>query len=301
MTLLFSLAVKKVRELHTGREVFPCEHLLPPDLPQGSVSILTTALAYVKLGLTLFSNLIGTRVKRWRRPPRVFLKGISTSLVQDGSAWPPKRESGFHNGFPGWRFKTGDVMNRKISLLQILLFLCLSLFVGPSFAAGETALDQSYLIGPNDVLNIHVWKEPELTQEVTVMTDGKISFPLIGEVMAQGQTVTQLKETIGEQLKKYVTNPEVTVIVRQSRSQWIYTIGKVARPGPYVLESGMTILQALSNAGGFLEWAGTKKVLIVRREGEKEVHIHFNYDDFVSGKNVRQNIFLKPDDTIVVP
>jgi polysaccharide biosynthesis/export protein len=192
-------------------------------------------------------------------------------------------------------------MNRKISLLQILFFLCLSLFLGPFSAAGETVSDPSYLIGPNDVLNIHVWKEPELTQDVTVMTDGRISFPLIGEIMAQGQTVTQLKETIGEQLKKYVTNPEVTVIVRQSRSQWIYTIGKVARPGPYVLESGMTVLQALSNAGGFLEWAGTKKILIVRREGEKEVQFKFNYDDFISGKNVQQNVALRPGDTIVVP
>jgi len=158
-----------------------------------------------------------------------------------------------------------------------------------------------YIIGPNDILHIYVWKEPDLTRDVTVMADGRITFPLIGEVMAAGRTVAQLKETITDRLKKYVTAPEVTVIVNESRSRIIYTIGKLAKPGPYPLAPNMTVLQALSAAGGFAEWADTKNIIIVRRKGNKEVQLHFNYKEFIEGKNPSQNILLKPSDTIVVP
>ena len=182
-------------------------------------------------------------------------------------------------------------------------FLLFSLLVAPFLPAG-TALAQeesSYQIGPNDVLNVFVWKEAELTRDVTVMPDGRISFPLIGEILAQGQTVTQLKETIATELAKYVTAPEVTVIVMQSRSRTIYTIGKLARPGPYALAPNMTVIQALSAAGGFTEWADTKKILIVRAEGPQETQIRFNYKEFIDGDNLKQNILLKPGDTLVVP
>jgi len=158
-----------------------------------------------------------------------------------------------------------------------------------------------YLIGPNDILNIYVWKEPELTMDVNVMADGRISFPLIGEIMAAGRTVTDLQKIIKERLKDYVTAPEVTVILRESRSRRIFTIGKLNRPGPYPLDYKMTVLQALSTAGGFAQWADTKNILIIRREGENEVQLHFNHKDFISGKNPEQNIILKPNDTIVVP
>jgi polysaccharide export outer membrane protein len=172
------------------------------------------------------------------------------------------------------------------------------LFPGFSRAQSESS---HYLIGANDVLSIYVWKEPDLTRDVTVMPDGRITFPLIGEVTAQGQTVNQLKATISEKLEKFVTAPEVTVIVSESRSRTVYTIGKVTRPGPYALAPKMTVLQALSTAGGFTEWADTKNILIVRREGNKEVQLQFNYKEFTDGKNLQQNILLKPNDTIVVP
>ena len=159
----------------------------------------------------------------------------------------------------------------------------------------------SYLIGPNDILSIYVWKEPELTREVTVMPDGRVTFPLAGEIVAQGQTVAQLKKAITQKLEKYVTAPEVTLIVRESRSQMIYTIGKVGRPGPYPLMSGMTILQALSTAGGLTEWADLKNIIIVRRQAGKEIQIPFNYKEFTSGQNLDKNIMLQPGDTIVVP
>lgn len=159
----------------------------------------------------------------------------------------------------------------------------------------------SYRIGPNDLLNIYVWKEQDLTQDLTVLPDGRITFPLIGEVLAAGRTVTELKEAITEKLEKYVTAPEVTVIVRESRSRVLYTIGKIGRPGPLMLAPDMTVIQALSAAGGFTEWADTKNVLIIRREGEKETQLKFNYKDFTGGSNLDQNILLKPGDTIVVP
>ena len=168
-------------------------------------------------------------------------------------------------------------------------------------APDEESSQAHYLIGINDVLNIFVWKEPDMTQDVTVMSDGRITFPLIGDVMAMGRTVTELKNDITEKLKNYVSNPEVTVIVRESRSRPIYVIGMVNQPGTYQLESDMTVLQALSVAGGFTEWADKKYIMIVRREGGKELMYRFNYQEFISGKDLDQNIVLLPNDTIVVP
>jgi polysaccharide export outer membrane protein len=159
----------------------------------------------------------------------------------------------------------------------------------------------SYLIGANDLLTIYVWKEKELTQDVVVTPDGKISFPLIGEVVAAGRTVDQLRDAIADKLQKFVTAPAVTVIVRETRSQIIYTIGKVTKPGPYPLTPQMTVLQAVAAAGGFTDWADTKNVMVVRKEGGKEIQLRFNYKEYSSGENLGQNILLKAGDTIVVP
>ena len=160
---------------------------------------------------------------------------------------------------------------------------------------------EHYRIGPNDILHIYVWKEPDLTRDITVMVDGRITFPLIGEIMAAGKTVNELADIITSKLKDYITAPAVTVILNESRSRIIYIIGNLNKPGPYQLAPGMTVLQALSAAGGFAEWADTKNIIIVRRKGEKEVHYRFNYKEFISGKKLEQNILLKPNDTIVVP
>jgi polysaccharide export outer membrane protein len=190
------------------------------------------------------------------------------------------------------------------SFNMAILILAL-IFIGASFAPAQTAPEQGpkdhYLIGANDILNIFVWKEQDLTQDVTVMSDGRISFPMIGEIMAKGRTVTELKESITEKFKGYVSNPEVTVIVRESRSRRIYVIGMVTQPGQYQLEPDMTVLQALSIARGFTEWADKKYVMIVRREGDKELMYRFNYQEFLSGKDLEQNILLLPNDTILVP
>jgi len=188
---------------------------------------------------------------------------------------------------------------RASPLFSLLLFLLGFVLLSGTSIAGTEA--PHYLIGPDDILNIYVWKESELTRDVTVMSDGRITFPLIGEIMAKGQTVTGLKNLITEKLKDYLDAPEITVIIQESRSRRIYTIGKLSRPGPYPLAHDMTVLQALSTAGGFTEWADTKNILIIRREKQKEIQFRFNYKDFISGKMIEQNILLKPNDTIVVP
>jgi polysaccharide export outer membrane protein len=184
----------------------------------------------------------------------------------------------------------------------LFLILLLGLVVSAGAAGAQAPVqDSSYKIGPNDVLNIFVWKETDLTRDVTVMPDGNITFPLIGEVTAQGRTATELKNIIADKLQNFVTAPEVTVVVRESRSQVVYTVGKLTRPGPYPLAPGMTVMQALSAAGGFAEWADTKNIIIVRREGGKETQLRFNYKEFTSGEKLEQNILLKPGDTLVVP
>ncbi len=172
-------------------------------------------------------------------------------------------------------------------------------FVSNDIYAAD-AKSPDYTIGPHDAINIFVWREEELTRDVTVMSDGKISFPLIGSVVAQGRTVAQLKDAVTAELKKFIDSPEVTIIVNAS-SRRIYTIGNVNAPGPYSLAANMTVLQSLSTAGGFSEWADTKNIVIIRRSDGKEVQHQFNYKEFISGKNLEQNIVLEPNDTIVVP
>jgi polysaccharide export outer membrane protein len=181
-----------------------------------------------------------------------------------------------------------------ISLVAIL-------FLGNEASSQAPAPESSYRIGPNDVLNIFVWKEADLTRDVTVMPDGKITYPLIGEIVAQGLTASELKKAIADKLQSFVTAPEVTVIVKESRSQVVYAIGKLMRPGPIALAPGMTVMQALSAAGGFAEWADTKNILIVRREEGKETQLRFNYKEYTSGEKLEQNIVLKSGDTLVVP
>jgi polysaccharide biosynthesis/export protein len=161
--------------------------------------------------------------------------------------------------------------------------------------------DPNYVIGPQDVVDISVWKEPDLSRAVPVRPDGKISLPLVNDVQAAGLTPAQLGAQITFNLSKYVTNPQVTVIVSQINSQRIYILGEVTRAGSYTLLPEMTVLQALSDAGGFTAFANSKKIYVLRQDNGKQQKIPFNYKDVVSGKDSGQNIALKPGDTIVVP
>lgn len=170
-----------------------------------------------------------------------------------------------------------------------------------SAAQKTAATDPNYIIGGQDVLDISVWKEEQLTQTVPVRPDGKISMPLLNDVQAAGLTPTQLAMQITESLKKYVTNPQVTVIVTQINSQRIYILGEVLRAGAYPLLPDMTVLQGLSSAGGFTQFANTKKIYMLRVENGKQVKYPFNYKAVIGGKAPEENIVLRAGDTIVVP
>lgn len=163
------------------------------------------------------------------------------------------------------------------------------------------ASSSTYSIGPDDVLQISVWKEPELSATVPVRSDGKISLPLLNDVQAAGLTPTELAGQIHELLAKYVTEPQVTVIVTQMNSRKAYIMGMVTRQGIIPLLSKLTVLQALSAAGGLAPFAKSKKIYVLRNENGHQVRLPFNYDSVIKGKDPGQNIVLKPGDTIIVP
>jgi polysaccharide biosynthesis/export protein len=163
-------------------------------------------------------------------------------------------------------------------------------------AVGAPVDPNTYVIGAEDVLQIRVWREPDLSGPVAVRPDGRISMPLIGDLQAGGITPLKLAELIKEGLIKYVTEPEVMVSVLAVNSKKYFVIGEVNRPGQYPLVVPTTISQALTIAGGFREYADTKSILILR--GPKRYK--FNYRDWARGKNPTQNIFLESADEIIV-
>ncbi len=166
----------------------------------------------------------------------------------------------------------------------------------------EPAQGQSeYKIGPQDMVRVDVWKEPDLSRTIPVRPDGKISLPLLNDVQAAGLTAMQLAAAIREGLTKYITNPQVTVTVAEINSQRVYVTGEVMRPGAQPLLPGMTVLQALTSAGGFTQFAKIKSIYVLRTEDGKQVKHPFNYKNVINGKKPGDNILLQPGDTIVVP
>jgi polysaccharide biosynthesis/export protein len=192
------------------------------------------------------------------------------------------------------------------------LILLISVFIlvtyTPSYAQekavlkGEVAADSdSYIIGAEDVLYIHVWREEPLSRSIPVRMDGKISLPLIDEIEAAGTTPKQLKEKITEKMKQFVENPVVSVTVMEANSFKVFVSGQVRTPGVYRLRSETTILQIIPMAGGLTEWADQKKILVIRKEGGKDKRITVNYKKLVKDGDLSQNIVLKAGDTIIVP
>ena len=161
--------------------------------------------------------------------------------------------------------------------------------------------DPAYVIGPEDVLDVNVWKEPDMTRIVPVRPDGKITLPLINDVEAAGSTPQQLASTVTGKLRKYLTEPQVTVIVTQINSQRVFVVGEVLRAGAFPLVPGTTVLQALASAGGFTTFANVKKIHVMRVVNGKHTEIPFNYREVLKGDNPDQNIKLEPGDTVVVP
>lgn len=159
----------------------------------------------------------------------------------------------------------------------------------------------SYVIGSEDVLYIHVWKDETLSKTVSVREDGKISIPLIDEIKAAGLTPLQLKEKLTEKLKEYLDVPTVTVIVMEANSFKVYVSGQVKSPGVLRLRSETSLAQALSMVGGFTDWANQSKIIIIRKENGKEKRFTINYKKIIQGKDLNSNIALKRGDTIIVP
>ncbi|MGH9681092.1 MAG: polysaccharide biosynthesis/export family protein [Candidatus Acidiferrales bacterium] len=171
----------------------------------------------------------------------------------------------------------------------------------PKPAPVAATTDPAYVIGPQDVLDISIWKEPDVSRTVPVRPDGRISLPLINDVQAAGLSPQQLAKNVTEKLRKYLNAPQVTVIVTAINSQRVFVVGEVMRAGAFPLIPGMTVMQALSSAGGFTTFADMKKIHIMRMHDGATTQLPFNYREVLKGDNPEQNIKLEPGDTVVVP
>jgi polysaccharide export outer membrane protein len=170
----------------------------------------------------------------------------------------------------------------------------------PVIPAGA-AVPGDYVIGPDDILTIVFWREKDLSSEVAVRPDGKISLPLLNEIEAAGLTPEELRLRVTAAAEKLIEEPTVSVVVKQINSRKVFITGQVAKPGPYPINGPTTVVQLLAIAGGVLEYADEKNIAIMRTENGKPVSLRFNYDQVKKRRNLEQNIELKPGDTIIVP
>lgn len=186
---------------------------------------------------------------------------------------------------------------------RILFFVAclLTLSVGAQVQEPDFNLEPSFVIQPSDLLEIFVWKEPELSRKVLVRPDGRISVPLIQDLQAAGLTPQQLRDRIQEELREFIAAPNVTVIVDSIQHYRIYVTGKVNSPNSFVLEKPVTVLQAISLAGGLAEFANASNIKIVRTYDDQYVYLDFHYNDVIKGKDTNQNIVLRSGDVVVVP
>jgi len=200
-------------------------------------------------------------------------------------------------------------MNPIYKCIAAVCFCLLMVFSGGVSAQDKAAQTWSaksqaaeYRIGAGDILEISTWKEVDLSRkDVLVRVDGKLSFPLLGDIPAAGMTPVELTETIQKGLKNYVSNPVVTVTVLNPSSQRIYILGEVLKTGEYPLIKSLTVLQAFALAGGFTQWASKDEIILLRGEAGKEKIYKINYKDIVKGRGSENNIMLQANDTIVVP
>lgn len=181
--------------------------------------------------------------------------------------------------------------------------LCVSMLsLSASFAAEPINAEPLYLLGPEDVLKVAVWKDEQLTQEMVVRPDGMITFPLIGEVAASGRTAEDVRFEITKRLTKYLPTPNVTVTVLKVQSYRIYVLGRVNKPGEYQAGHHTDVLQALSMAGGLTPYAAENDIKIIRRQnGTDEMVFPFRYGDARKGRDLEQNIVLQRGDVVMVP
>lgn len=203
-------------------------------------------------------------------------------------------------------------VNFRLCLFSVLFLFCLPLAKAQQDAstqksdssdkpAAPATTDSEYKIGPQDILRIDVWKEPDISRTIPVRPDGKITLPLLNDVQASGLTAMQLAASLRDSFSKFLTSPQVTVTVTEINSRRIYLTGEVTRPGALPLLPNMTVLQALASGGGFTQFARLKNIYVMRTENGKQVKHPFNYKEVVKGNLAEQNILLQPGDVIVVP
>ncbi|MCP4673480.1 MAG: polysaccharide export protein [Desulfobacula sp.] len=183
-------------------------------------------------------------------------------------------------------------MKQKIAIVTAVLSL-FAVMLSDVFAG-------DYRIGPGDVLDIAVWKNPDLTKQLVVLPDGNIHFPLIKELKVGGVTVNELEAMLVDNLKKYVPDPDLSISIVQVNSMMIYVIGKVNHPGRFSITTNIDVLQALSVAGGLNPFAKQKEIAVFRKDKGTTTVFNFNYEEVSEGNNLEQNIILKRGDVIVV-
>lgn len=198
-------------------------------------------------------------------------------------------------------YQPGLLIMSRFPTLHMIFGILLTAMIQSAIADNSTTHSNTYLIQPGDVLEISVWKEPDLLREVLVRPDGGLSFPLVGEIQASGKSVGDLQSLITERLTKYIPDPVVTVSTRELTGNKVYVVGQVQRPGEFVANRYMDIVQALSMAGGMTPYAAANKIKILRRENGKLTAIPFRYGDIEKGENLELNIILQSGDVVLVP
>jgi polysaccharide export outer membrane protein len=171
----------------------------------------------------------------------------------------------------------------------------------PAAPANTGAPTEAYTVKPGDVLSIAVWKEPDLQGPVLVRPDGSFSFPLAGQVDARGRTVAELQQTVTERLKKFISDPVVTVSISEVKGNKVYVLGQVNKPGEFIVNPRVDVMQALSMAGGTTAFAALGDIVILRRTEAGQQSLPFHYADVARGRNLQQNIMLQAGDVVVVP
>ncbi len=189
----------------------------------------------------------------------------------------------------------------KVIVGLLLFFVVLSGGAADVCCGAEVSEATEFYLGPGDLLEVSVWKDEALSRQVVVRPDGKISFPLIGDVVAQGRAVDQLRQAIEAKIRTFVPDAPVNVMVIQVGSPKVYVVGKVLKPGLYIMGEPLRVMQILAMAGGMTPFAKKDDILIIReKHGEQKV-FKFNYSNVAEGEKLDQNIRLEPGDTVVVP
>lgn len=192
---------------------------------------------------------------------------------------------------------------RRVFLFWLVIVPVVSAITSPAHAESDESIAHTpdYRIAAEDVLDISVWREPDLQKQVIVRPDGGISMPLVGNIEAAGLTTTELENALREELSAYIPDAVVTVSVVNLRGLRVYVTGQVRRPGQFEVGRYIDVLQAITLAGGFTAFASTSKVQIIRRRDGVETVYKFNYKQLEKGRNLEQNIRLETDDVVLVP